>query len=78
MLPVPALGVATAAAMFDRFDGFWQVTPVDDDSEVTFELEYRIGLPEIDDIIGPVLKERLITNTEAMLAAVEERVIEAP
>jgi len=61
--------------VFDRFDGFWQVRPADDGSEVVFELEYSIGLPEIDDIIGPILRERLIANTEAMLAALEGRIL---
>ena len=61
--------------VFDRFDGFWQVKSVDGDSEVIFELEYSIGLPEIDEIIGPILRERLIDNTEAMLEALEGRIL---
>ena len=64
--------------VFDRFDGFWQVEAADGGCEVVFELEYRIGLPEIDEIIGPILRERLIDNTEAMLAAIEDRILEAP
>lgn len=61
--------------VFDRFDGFWQVKPADGGSEVIFELEYSIGLPEIDEIIGPILRERLIENTEAMLEALEGRIL---
>jgi ribosome-associated toxin RatA of RatAB toxin-antitoxin module len=61
--------------VFDRFDGFWQVKPADGGSEVIFELEYSIGLPEIDEIIGPILRERLIDNTEAMLEALENRIL---
>ncbi len=61
--------------VFDRFDGFWQVKPADEGSEVVFELEYIIGLPEIDEIIGPILRERLIENAEAMLEALEGRIL---
>jgi len=61
--------------VFDRFDGFWQVKTADGGSEVVFELEYSIGLPEIDEIIGPILRERLIENTEAMLEALEGRIL---
>ncbi len=62
--------------VFDRFDGFWQVTPDGDGSRVTFKLVYEIGLPEIEEIIGPLLRERLIENAESMLAAIEKRVDE--
>jgi len=62
--------------VFDRFDGFWQVTPDGDGSRVTFKLTYEIGLPEIEDIVGPLLRERLIENAESMLAAIEKQVDE--
>lgn len=60
--------------VFDRFDGFWQVTPDREGSRVTFELEYEIGLPEIEEIIGPMLREKMIENVEGMLSAIEKRV----
>ena len=58
--------------VFDRFDGYWQVTPEGDDSRVTFELIYEIGLPEIEEIVGPILRDRLIENAESMLEAIEK------
>lgn len=60
--------------VFDRFDGYWQVTPDGDGSRVTFVLAYEIGLPEIEEIVGPLLRERMIENAESMLAAIEKRV----
>ena len=62
--------------VFDRFDGFWQVAPEANGSRVTFELIYEIGLPEIEEIVGPLLRERMIENAESMLAAIEQRVAE--
>lgn len=63
--------------VFDRFDGFWQVVPEGEGSKVTFELTYEIGLPEIEDLVGPILRERLIENAENMLKAIEKRVEKA-
>ena len=59
--------------VFDRFDGFWQVTPEGEGSRVTFELLYEIGLPEIEEIVGPLLRERMIENAESMLTAIDKR-----
>jgi len=60
--------------VFDRFDGLWKVTTEEAGSRVTFELTYEIGLPEIEEIVGPLLRERMIENFESMLAAIERRV----
>ena len=62
--------------VFDRFDGYWQVEPMGQGSRVTFELTYEIGLPEIEDIVGPILRERMIENAESMLKAIEKWVEE--
>lgn len=62
--------------IFDRFDGYWQVLPDGKGSRVIFELAYEIGLPEIEDIVGPILRERMIENVESMLEAIEKWVEE--
>ena len=62
--------------VFDRFDGHWQVEQDGKGSRVSFELVYEIGLPEIEDLIGPILRERMIENVEGMLEAIERRVDE--
>ncbi|MGH9345883.1 MAG: type II toxin-antitoxin system RatA family toxin [Vicinamibacterales bacterium] len=59
--------------VFDRFDGFWKVEPHEAGSHVTLELTYEIGLPEIEEIVGPILKARLVENAEEMLSAIERR-----
>lgn len=62
--------------VFDRFDGYWQVIHDGEGSQVTFELVYEIGLPEIEDIVGPILRERMVENAESMLEAIEKWVEE--
>ena len=61
--------------VFDRFDGFWKVTPLESGCEVTLELTYELGLPEIEHIVGPLLKTRLIDNANEMLSAIEKRAV---
>jgi coenzyme Q-binding protein COQ10 len=59
--------------VFERFDGYWQVFPMGSGSKVELQLEYELGLPEIEHIIGPILKSRLMANLETMLASIESR-----
>lgn len=63
--------------VFDRFDGYWQVVDDGGGSLVAFELIYEIGLPEIEDIVGPILRERLVENAESMLDAIERRLADS-
>lgn len=62
---------------FERFDGFWQVHDDEAGSRVEVSLDYEIGLPEIEDIIGPLLRERLIQNFEGMLTCLARRAEQA-
>jgi ribosome-associated toxin RatA of RatAB toxin-antitoxin module len=59
--------------VFERFDGHWQVFPDSTGSRVEFALEYEIGLPEIEDVINPILRTRLTANLEAMMACLNKR-----
>ncbi len=59
--------------VFDRFDGTWQVRSQGDGCSVTFELTYEIGLPEIEEYISPILRERLLENVGSMMTAIEKR-----
>jgi ribosome-associated toxin RatA of RatAB toxin-antitoxin module len=59
--------------VFDRFDGTWEVQPRGEGCSVSFELTYEIGLPEIEEYISPILRERLLENVESMMTAIEKR-----
>jgi ribosome-associated toxin RatA of RatAB toxin-antitoxin module len=59
---------------FSRFDGIWRVWSAADGTELEVVVLYDLGLPEIQDIIGPVLEERMRQNLEAMLESIEARV----
>lgn len=59
--------------VFARFDGCWRVIPETSGCKIEFELVYEIGLPEIEEMIAPLLHERLVANVESMLTAIASR-----
>jgi coenzyme Q-binding protein COQ10 len=60
--------------VFERFDGYWQVSTNGTGSIVEVLIDYDLGVPEIEDIVGPILKERLLDNLDAMLSSLETHV----
>ena len=55
---------------FEVFKGKWSV--IESGGQVCLELlvEYRLGIPVIEDVLGPILKEKVKANSEAMLDAI--------
>ena len=55
---------------FDVFRGLWEVLPGGGPSEVRVacELEYSVGIPVIEEVLGPVLRQKIAENLTAMLA----------
>jgi ribosome-associated toxin RatA of RatAB toxin-antitoxin module len=58
--------------VFSRFDGHWKVSAEGAGSRVDLLLDYDLGVPEIEHIIGPLLQARLIENLESMMKCIEE------
>lgn len=59
---------------FSQFDGFWRMWSGVTGTELEISVLYNLGLPEIEDIIGPILGERLRQNLKAMLDSIEAQV----
>lgn len=59
--------------MFLHFDGSWRVRAGENGTELEVSVFYDLGLPEIEEIIGPLLDERLRQNLDAMLENIETR-----
>uniref|UniRef100_E6QWN0 Coenzyme Q-binding protein COQ10 START domain-containing protein n=1 Tax=mine drainage metagenome TaxID=410659 RepID=E6QWN0_9ZZZZ len=53
--------------VFSHFDGTWRVWVSANGTNLEVSVFYDLGLPEIEDIIGPILEERLRQNLDAML-----------
>ena len=57
---------------FEKLEGAWIVA--DEGSRYSLQLQmiYSIGLPVIEDVLGPVLKEKLQSNSYEMLRNIKE------
>ena len=59
---------------FEMFDGRWEVLDAPDGVRVVFTVEYMVGIPVIEDIIGPILKVKIEKNTLKMLESLRDEV----
>jgi ribosome-associated toxin RatA of RatAB toxin-antitoxin module len=56
-----------------RFEGYWQFAPSGEGTRATCELDYELGVPVIEEIVGPTIHEKIVQNIQEMLRAVKER-----
>jgi ribosome-associated toxin RatA of RatAB toxin-antitoxin module len=55
---------------FDVFRGKWAATRIDEEVRLELAVEYRLGIPVIEEVLGPILKEKVAGNSRAMLEAI--------
>jgi len=60
----------------EKFEGSWSFLPVDGKTEVCLTVDYDFGLPELTDLIGPTLHEKVGENSEMMLSGMKRLVEE--
>ena len=58
---------------FEIFKGKWSIGSYKKDLLLQLEIEYRLGIPVIEDVLGPILSEKIKTNSIAMLEAIALR-----
>ena len=59
---------------FDVFRGRWSVAESDGRVELKLLIEYRLGIPVIENILRPILKKKIKANSELMLQALAAQV----
>jgi ribosome-associated toxin RatA of RatAB toxin-antitoxin module len=59
---------------FEFFTGQWEVLDSAGDTEVIFSVEYSVGIPVIEEIIGPILAAKMEKNTLKMLTDLKREV----
>ncbi|MFW6163232.1 MAG: type II toxin-antitoxin system RatA family toxin [Planctomycetota bacterium] len=57
-----------------RFEGKWAFAPCTGGTAASCEIEYELGVPLIEEAVGPIIRQKLESNIEEMLAAAKERV----
>ena len=58
---------------FEIFKGKWSIGSDKKNLLLQLEIEYRLGIPVIEDVLGPILSEKIKTNSIAMLEAIASR-----
>ena len=61
---------------FDVFRGCWEVVRVNvgGHAHVACELEYSIGIPVIEEIVGRILRQKMCENLEVMLRGLAQAI----
>lgn len=58
---------------FDVFQGKWAAHRDDGQVRLQLTVSFRLGIPVIEEVLGPILKEKVNANSQAMLAAIANR-----
>lgn len=59
----------------EKFEGAWSFARIDDGgTQVTLAVDYDFGLPELTELIGPTLHEKVGENSEMMLQGMKRHV----
>ena len=56
-----------------KFEGRWAFEPCDEGTMCKSELEYELGVSIIEDVVGPVIRQKVENNIRSMLLAVKGR-----
>ncbi|MBI3929731.1 MAG: aromatase/cyclase [Armatimonadetes bacterium] len=60
----------------DKFEGAWSFENADGGTRVTLAVDYDFGIPELANLIGPTLHEKVGENSEMMLQSMKRRIEE--
>ncbi len=55
----------------EKFEGAWKFDSVAEGTKVTLTVNYDFGIPELTEMIGPTLLEKVGENSEMMLAGMK-------
>jgi ribosome-associated toxin RatA of RatAB toxin-antitoxin module len=55
----------------EKFEGSWTITPDPTGTRVELTVDFDFGIPNLADLIGPILELRVRENSEMMLEAIK-------
>jgi ribosome-associated toxin RatA of RatAB toxin-antitoxin module len=58
----------------DKFEGEWRFVESKGGTEVTLTVDYDFGIPELTNLIGPTLQQKVGENSEMMLQGMKRRI----
>jgi ribosome-associated toxin RatA of RatAB toxin-antitoxin module len=61
---------------FDAINGQWRITnTLDAGIKISFELEYGLGIPVIEELLGAVLRKKMQKNMEQMVGSIRKELV---
>lgn len=58
----------------EKFEGIWKFEETPDGTKVTLTVDYDFGIPELTNLIGPTLQQKVGENSEMMLQGMKRRI----
>ena len=58
----------------DKFEGQWRVSRQGSGTQVVLTVDYDFGIPELTNLIGPTLEQKVGENSEMMLKGMKRRI----
>lgn len=58
----------------EKFEGSWSFRSTPEGTQVTLTVDYDFGIPELTQLIGPTLQEKVGENSEMMLLGMKQKV----
>jgi coenzyme Q-binding protein COQ10 len=58
----------------DKFEGQWRFVRSGGGTQVTLTVDYDFGIPELTNLIGPTLEQKVGENSEMMLEGMKRRI----
>ena len=59
---------------FETFNGKWELIEGEQGIKIKFTVEYYLGLPVIEEVLGHILKDKMQSNIESMLSNIQKRI----
>jgi len=61
---------------FDTIRGFWKIEDYDKGGiKIISNIEYDLGIPVLEEVLGSILKEKMIVNIDIMLNSIKNKLL---
>ena len=70
----PSINYELIEGDLDKFEGEWTFSEVPEGTCVRLTVDYELGIPEFEEMIGPILREKILGNARKMLEAIKRKI----
>lgn len=74
-MPHSTISFRAVEGDFEKFDGKWVLKPHPQGTEVEIEVLAKIGIPVIEQLISPILEEKIAKNFTLMLDSMNNKIV---